>query len=150
MSVDTENLVGWLTWDWREQISLADVNEAISQGARVFVEVETGSDMHAAAGLRELVSDDEANRLWQDADDVRMSEPPISRSHRFAIGDTLKHVDASDGWMSVEALTWREHRGERHPTYTLRGRTVGRPGGDVWGSVENVLDTDDLVKVEAS
>lgn len=66
------------------------------------------------------------------------------RPHRFDVGDRVR-VDGSTDEMEVDDLTWLETSGKSYPTYTLTGWPMG-----ISETVEDVLDTDDLVAVGES
>ena len=63
----------------------------------------------------------------------------LDRTHRFEVGDSVRHVDTADirDRAEVEELTLRIVANVAYPTYTLRDRD-----GEVFG---DVLCTRDLV-----
>lgn len=74
---------------------------------------------------------------------------PLDRPHRFAVGDYVRHIESEDNdpanLILIEQLTVRiSTNGVAYPTYTISARTYG-----IREYVEDVLDTEDLVKTTA-
>lgn len=69
----------------------------------------------------------------------------LDRPHRFEVGDRIHHVDSEEA-MLIEACTLRivPQDSRAYPTYTISSRCYG-----IKEFVEDVLDTEDLIKIEA-
>lgn len=72
-----------------------------------------------------------------------MTSFQLDRIHRFAVEDIVDHRDSADesGAGEILALTVRISNGVAYPTYSILDPISGE-------TMDDVLDTDDLVLVE--